>query len=316
MDKQTGSHDIGRLTPRSDGSDGTSIVAKSEVEASAPLVSDACLSLVSASTPLSKTAQKRLARQQEKCEFRRLQKQKRERTQVEAVPDACDSAPVTAAQLAQAEFARDERQRKKQEQDGDFCGRCDLGPMIAIDCDFEELMNDREVNSMCQQIMRSYGANRKATEPVRLCLVGQRRGGKVESCFAKICGAVQWLAFATHERSVTEVFSLESLVYLTSESEHEIESLDPAKVYVIGGIVDRNRHKGCTYNKAVAGGVKTARLPIDSAFLELSSSKVLAMNHVVEILLEYRSSGSWANAIVSALPNRKRGQKAADAEED
>jgi tRNA (guanine9-N1)-methyltransferase len=42
------------------------------------------------------------------------------------------------------------------------------------------------------------------------------------------------------------------LVYLTADSENLITDLDTDKVYVIGGIVDHNRHKLLTYNKAKA----------------------------------------------------------------
>ena len=44
----------------------------------------------------------------------------------------------------------------------------------------------------------------------------------------------------------------DTLVYLTADSPNELSSLDPAKKYIIGGIVDRNRHKNICFKKAEA----------------------------------------------------------------
>lgn len=47
-----------------------------------------------------------------------------------------------------------------------------------------------------------------------------------------------------------ELFDKHDLVYLTSDSSNVLEKLDPSRVYVVGGIVDRNRHKGVTHARA------------------------------------------------------------------
>lgn len=50
-------------------------------------------------------------------------------------------------------------------------------------------------------------------------------------------------------------------------------------MYIIGGIVDRNRLKGTTYNKAIEQGIATAKLPLDK-FVEMgAATRVLTVNH-------------------------------------
>lgn len=52
---------------------------------------------------------------------------------------------------------------------------------------------------------------------------------------------LQDMSFKTEHYS--DVLAKEELVYLTSDSPNVLQELDPAKVYVIGGLVDHNHHK-------------------------------------------------------------------------
>jgi len=41
------------------------------------------------------------------------------------------------------------------------------------------------------------------------------------------------------------------LIYLTADSENLIDKLDDEITYIVGGIVDHNRYKKLTFNKAL-----------------------------------------------------------------
>jgi tRNA (guanine9-N1)-methyltransferase len=70
-------------------------------------------------------------------------------------------------------------------------------------------------------------------------------------------------------------------VYLSADAEEEIHELSSDKVYVIGGIVDRNRHKGLCAARAKEMGVKTARFAMETYYPEWkTAARVLTTNHV------------------------------------
>ena len=98
------------------------------------------------------------------------------------------------------------------------------------------------------------------------------------------------------------------LVYLTADSPTELAELRAGDIYIIGGIVDRNRHKGLTLGKAQRDGIRTARLPIGS-HLALMGSPVLTVNQVMCILLAYLELRDWPAACERAVPQRKRARE-------
>lgn len=105
------------------------------------------------------------------------------------------------------------------------------------------------------------------------------------------------------------------IVYLSSESDNVLTHLKPNSTYIIGGLVDKNRHKGICHKRAVSRGIKTAKLPIGE-YLEMNSRQVLVTNHVLEIMLKWLECGDWGTAFMQVMPKRKGGRLRGDVEDD
>lgn len=75
------------------------------------------------------------------------------------------------------------------------------------------------------------------------------------------------------------MFDKKAIVYLTADSENTINTLEKDMVYVIGGIVDRNRLKDATFKRAQKDDVATARLPLQEHVDMAAMTRVLTVNH-------------------------------------
>lgn len=105
------------------------------------------------------------------------------------------------------------------------------------------------------------------------------------------------------------------IIYLSSESDNVLTHLKPNGTYIIGGLVDKNRHKGICHKRAVNRGIKTAKLPIKE-YLEMRDRQVLVTNHVHEILLKWMEFGDWGKAFMEVMPKRKGGKLREDGDDD
>lgn len=128
----------------------------------------------------------------------------------------------------------------------------------------------------------------------------------MEKRLSGLAGTQSWQGFAREPRPYLEAFAgeREKLVYLTSDSPNTLTTWDRSAIYIIGGIVDRNRLKGATYEKALAQDIATARFPLQE-YVTLGSTPVLAVNHVFDILLEFQHTNDWRAAFAKVLPQRK-----------
>ncbi|KAF7644424.1 hypothetical protein LDENG_00222320 [Lucifuga dentata] len=174
---------------------------------------------------------------------------------------------------------------------------------LVVDCSFDTLMLLKDVQKLHKQIQRCYAENRRASHPVQFYLTSL--GGQLkQSMDEKDKGWINWKDVTIKTEHYSGVVVKEELVYLTSDSPNVLAELDQSKAYVIGGLVDHNHHKGITFEKAKELGIDHAQLPL-SSFVKMNSRKVLAVNHVFEIILAYLEKGCWQEAFFTVLPQRK-----------
>ena len=176
-------------------------------------------------------------------------------------------------------------------------------------------MSRKEVHSLALQLRYCYASNKRTKQPVRISLASL--SGETRAVLDKVCGfPEQWeaRAFSQSEQPLGEMFQerKDNLIYLTSDSEHTLDKLEDEKIYVIGGIVDRNRLRRAAIDQAESLGIKTAKLPI-TEHLELFTTKVLACNHVFDIILKVKENGNdWKQAMLDVLPHRKDAKSKCD----
>ncbi|WPK23516.1 hypothetical protein PUMCH_000757 [Australozyma saopauloensis] len=184
------------------------------------------------------------------------------------------------------------------------------GVSVIMDCEFDELMSDKEIVSLSNQITRCYSAKRHSTHEVDLVISTFNK--RLKARFEKSLPDYKlWQNLTIKENDTLEELlpkdaeELSKFVYLTADTEEEIDTLQEGYTYIMGGIVDKNRHKQLCLNKAKKLGLKVARLPIGK-YIQMNSRHVLATSHVYEIMcMCFELNHDWEKAFNSVLPPRK-----------
>ncbi|XP_003747912.1 tRNA methyltransferase 10 homolog A [Galendromus occidentalis] len=174
---------------------------------------------------------------------------------------------------------------------------------VALDLSLHDLMTEAERTKTGKQVQRCYAINRRMEQPLRLYLTGLR---DAEAMTKNLFGFENWDVFRAEDDHVSH-FGKEKVVYLTGDSEVELEDFSEDEAYVIGAMVDHNRHKGLTLKRAIEAGIRHARLPLDK-YVDMKSRKVLTIDHCFQIVLNRANGLSWQESIMRAIPARKGAQ--------
>ena len=292
--------------------------------------------------PLSKNKLKKLKRDQEWEANRAKRKEKRREKQIEkkqrkrTARQESGPIPPTNQTPAQDNGQESEITEPKKLTRHEYT---QLPITLVLDCGFDDLMTDKELKSLGSQVTRCYSDNHKAPLQAHLAissfgghlkerfdglLAGHHRSWKnvrfLEGDFVQAANeAKEWMrgdsggklagALAKEDdpaQTSHEQGDVGEVVYLTSDSPDTLTEVRPYSTYIIGGLVDRNRHKGVCYKRAIDRGMRTAKLPIGD-YMQMTSRFVLATNHVVEIMLRWLELGDWGKAFLQVMPKRKGG---------
>ncbi|KAG5518652.1 hypothetical protein PMAC_002621 [Pneumocystis sp. 'macacae'] len=180
---------------------------------------------------------------------------------------------------------------------------------VIIDCEFDDKMIDKEIVSLSSQLTRCYSDNKKTPFPVQLYVTsfGGRLAERMKTILKSQYMAWKGIEFLDEDYTVLyekKGFKKEEFIYLTADSENIINELDKNKIYIIGGIVDKNRYKNLCLNKAKSQNIWTARLPIEN-YIKMISRKVLTINQVLEIMHQWIDIKDWEKAFLNVIPPRK-----------
>jgi tRNA (guanine9-N1)-methyltransferase len=280
---------------------------------------------------LSKNQLKKRRRLQKAMDIKQRKKQQNKQVKLERAK--AQGRDIDAERLRQDEARKAgnsaHRIQRRREWEQSMIPKIQQSFQICLDCAFESLMTAKEINSLAIQIRYCYSNNKRSQHPCRLIATSIGNTGTGSSNddannpnigignntvtlnhLKKVNGFDEWSnwAFDITSDSLEQYFhdNMNKVVYLTSDSETTLSVLENDKIYVIGGIVDRNRLKRITMDRANAIGVKTAKLPIDEHLSHMPSTRVLTTNHVFELLLKYKEhNGCWKKALADVLPIRK-----------
>ncbi|XP_034111276.1 tRNA methyltransferase 10 homolog A [Drosophila albomicans] len=256
-------------------------------------------------TPLSKNQLKKQRKHAEMIELRKVRRQKeRERRKEKKAQAKALGLPTTVGPS---------RKELKRRQVSVGNQSAEDAVNVAIDLNYDDLMQERDIAKCVKQCLRIYTINRRSEQPLRLHFTGIKRDGHIHESFKKNDGWENWNVEYHFDRTHSDVFEKSKLVYLTCESDQVLEKPLAGHAYVIGGLVDHNHFKGLCHQRATTEGLSTARLPL-SEHVDMKTRSVLSTFHVFELLTRVAAGQDWTQAILETIPQRK-GAKAKEAKD-
>eukprot|EP01103_Thecamoeba_quadrilineata_P012439 TRINITY_DN3207_c0_g1_i1.p1 TRINITY_DN3207_c0_g1~~TRINITY_DN3207_c0_g1_i1.p1 ORF type:complete len:294 (-),score=49.65 TRINITY_DN3207_c0_g1_i1:234-1082(-) len=207
----------------------------------------------STTPPLSKTQLKKRKKYEQLQEQYKAKKLKQKEQKVQTRAKRAEEKKIfletrTPEQIAEFEERRNKAKMDLKQQKEDRNTRLTevyanprAQPIVCIDCSFNDKMTSKEMTSLAHQLSYCYSHNSKSEKP--LCLAISSLQGELLTHFQRYSGSDKWRIIKDQEH-FTKIFpGPETIVYLSADSPNTLTSLEAGTVYVLGGLVDRNRYK-------------------------------------------------------------------------
>lgn len=195
---------------------------------------------------------------------------------------------------------------------------------VVIDCSFSAYMSEKvsrriryldewwlncpifvfkEIHSLQAQIVRCYSANRSTLHPMNITVTSLDEPLK-KTFETKTSSYVNWKNIEFTTDSYLDKFDKASLVYLSADSDNVVDKLEDDKVYIIGGIVDKNRHK-VHYTRGKWRG-NLLILKRDRGYVKRKQHHKVSRQHGcrLEITLQWQADKFWLQTTVSCNGRR------------
>lgn len=243
---------------------------------------------------LSKNKQKKLDRYHNEVEWKKSRRKMEQEKQREKFKQYRQQGGLSKEELKQCQRSR-------------LRSALEDGVKVCIDFQFEDHMIQKELNHFVNQAKRVYSSNKSSENPFNLHFINLKKTSETyRMCCNKNDGFEKYLLHF-EEEGIEELFDLETVVYLSPDSETALRTLDPEIVYIIGGLVDDSVRKDTSSRYSKSVGIKTARLPIAEHMKKAetgSFKQILTVNQVFDILLSFHETNDWRTALEKHIPSR------------
>ncbi|XP_036772357.1 tRNA methyltransferase 10 homolog C [Manis pentadactyla] len=180
-----------------------------------------------------------------------------------------------------------------------------FGQPLVFDMSYDNYMKPKELQNTVSQLLESEGCNRRNADPFHIYFCNLKIDGDYHRELVKRYGE-KWdkLLLTATEKSHTDLFPKDSIIYLTADSPNVMTTFKHDKIYIVGSFVDKNMQPGTSLAHAKRLNLATECLPLDKYLQWDTGGKNLTLDQMMRILLCLKNSGSWEEAL-KFVPQRK-----------